>query len=65
MKMRQKSINREVTKNMRPLELTPWETVQEFLKQIENDTTTPRLSKLKDDMRRNALDHDIMLGFFP
>lgn len=63
--MRGNHINREVTKNMRPLELTPWETSECLMKLIENDATTPRLSKLKEDVQRNALKHDILLGFYP
>lgn len=65
MKMQGKRVNQEVTNNMRPLELTPFETCQAYLHLTESEAASPRVQQLRDDLRRMCLDHDIILGLFP
>lgn len=60
-----RKLSKELRSNLRPLDLTPFETVERYLSLTHSNFADPEMQKLRKEMRENALNHDISLGFFP
>lgn len=60
-----RKLSKEQRSNIRPLDLTPFKIVQQYFIFTEYQATSPKEQALRDQIRKNALDHDILLGFFP